>query len=91
MDEVYKTGDVMSLSYEQQKLLVIGDLMEKTMTVKGKKMPGAADQLWVKFFKAKTKTEETKIKREIYSKLHHTDTGGKNAAAIKKNMDRVWK
>ena len=80
MDKVAKTGDVMSLSYEQQKLLAIGDLMEK----KG------SDQLWVKFFKAKSKSEELAIKREIYSKLHHTDTSGKNATAIAKNMDTVW-
>jgi len=81
MDRVYKTGDVMSLSYEQQKLLVIGDLMEK----KG------SDQLWIKFFKAKTKDEETRIKREIYSKLHHTDVGGKNKESIERNMNTLWK
>lgn len=91
MDRVYKTGDVMSLSYEQQKLLVIGDLMEKTLVVNGKKMPGEADKLWIKFFKAKTKDEETRIKREIYSKLHHTDVGGKNKESIERNMNTLWK
>jgi len=91
MDKVYKTGDVMSLSYEQQKLLVIGDLMEKTLVVNGKKMPGEADKLWIKFFKAKTKDEETRIKREIYSKLHHTDVGGKNKESIERNMNTLWK
>jgi hypothetical protein len=81
LDEVAKTGDVLSLTYEQQKLLAIGDLMEK----KG------SDQLWKRFFTAKSKEELIEVKREIYSKLHHTDTGGKNAAAIKKNMDTTWK
>jgi hypothetical protein len=81
LDEVAKTGDVLSLTYEQQKLLAIGDLMEK----KG------SDQLWKRFFTAKSKEELIEVKREIYSKLHHTDTGGKNAAAIKKNMDTIWK
>jgi len=83
MDKVAKTGDVMSLSYEQQMLLAIGDLMEK----KG------SDDLWLKFFKAKTDNELAQAKREIYSKLHHTDTQGKNAKAIAKNMNTIesWK
>ena len=91
MDKVTKTGDVLGLTYEQQKLLAIGDLMEKTAIVNGKKVPGLGDQLWIRFFKAQTDKELTQVKREIYSKLHHTDTGGKNAVAIKKNMDTVWK
>jgi len=91
LDEVAKTGDVLSLTYEQQKLLAIGDLMEKTAVVNGKKVPGLGDKLWKRFFTAKSKKELIEVKREIYSKLHHTDTGGKNAAAIKKNMDTIWK
>ena len=65
--------------------------MEKTAIVNGKKVPGLGDQLWKRFFTARSKEELIEVKREIYSKLHHTDTGGKNAAAIKKNMDTTWK
>lgn len=37
-----------------------------------------------KVFKAKTNNELAQAKRDIYSKLHHTDTQGKNAKAIAK-------
>ena len=79
MDETYKSGDVMSLSYEQQMLLAVGNLMEK----KG------IDKLWLKFFTAKTPNELAQAKRDIYSKLHHTDTEGKDAKAIAKNMNKI--
>ncbi len=79
MDETYKSGDVMSLSYEQQMLLAVGNLMEK----KG------SDKLWLKFFTAKTPNELAQAKRDIYSKLHHTDTEGKDAKAIAKNMNKI--
>jgi len=81
LDKVYETGDVLSLTYEQQKLLALGDLLEK---------PGS-DKLWKAFIQAKDAKEATKIKREIYSKLHHTDVSGKNKEAIEKNMDTIWK
>ena len=79
MDETYKSGDVMSLSYDQQKLLAIGNLMEKE----------GSDELWIKFFKAKTPNELAQAKRDIYSKLHHTDTEGKDAKDIAKNMNKI--
>ena len=83
LDEVEKTGEVMNLSYEQQKLLVIGDLLEK----KG------SDEYFYNLFTAKTSKEVELAKRNIYKDLHHTDVDKKDLthrAAIYKNMNRVW-
>lgn len=83
LDEVEKTGEVMHLSYEQQKLLAIGDLLEK----KG------SDEYFYKLFTAKTPKEIELAKINIYKDLHHTDVDKKNLKdreAIYKNMNRVW-
>ena len=83
LDEVERTGEVMHLSYEKQKLLAIGDLLEK----KG------SDEYFRKLFTAKSPEEIEIAKRNIYKDLHHTDVDKKDLrhrAAIYRNMNRVW-
>ena len=61
-DEVRKTGDVRSLSSEDQTLLFMGDILEK----KG------SDKLINKFLNADNKKDKQNAAYEIYKVLHHT-------------------
>jgi hypothetical protein len=76
LDKVERTRDVMNLTYEQQKLLTIGHLLEK----KG------SDEYFYKLFTAQTPKEIQLAKIAIYEDLHHTNP---DAATIK-NMKKVW-
>lgn len=76
LDEVERTRDVMSLTYEQQKLLTLGNLLE----AKG------SDEYFYKLFTAKTSKEVELAKIAIYEDLHHTNP---DAATIR-NMKKVW-
>ena len=61
-DEVRKTGDVRSLSSEDQTLLFMADILEK----KG------SDKLINKFLTANNKKDKQNAAYEIYTVLHHT-------------------
>tara|TARA_S200000501_G_scaffold277284_2_gene261109 strand:+ start:4407 stop:7010 length:2604 start_codon:yes stop_codon:yes gene_type:complete len=61
-DEVRKTGDVRSLSPEDQTLLFMADILEK----KG------SDKLINKFLNADNKKDKQNAAYEIYTVLHHT-------------------
>jgi len=67
-DEVRKTGDVRSLSSEDQTLLFMADILEK----KG------SDELINKFLNADNRKDKQNAAYEIYTVLHHTtDKEGK--------------
>ena len=71
-DEVRKTGDVRSLSPEDQTLLFMADILEKTAVVKGVETPGYGDKLITTFLNADSKKDKQKAAYEIYAVLHHT-------------------
>ena len=61
-DEVRKTGDVRSLSPEDQTLLFMADILEKT----------GSDKLINKFLNANNRKNKQNAAYEIYTVLHHT-------------------
>ena len=71
-DEVRKTGDVRSLSPEDQTLLFMADILEKTAVVNGVETPGYGDELFNKFLTADNKKDKQNAAYEIYTVLHHT-------------------
>ena len=67
-DEVRKTGDVRSLSPEDQTLIFIGDILEKS----------GSDKYIQNLLDAKTPKEKRDAAYQIYAVLHHTlDSEGK--------------
>jgi hypothetical protein len=71
-DEVRKTGDVRSLSPEDQTLLFMADILEKTAVVNGVETPGYGDELFNKFLTADNRKDKQNAAYEIYTVLHHT-------------------
>jgi len=79
LDEVFKTGNVLDLTEDQQTALFFGDLFEK----KG------SDKYLKKLLDPNNTEAETRdAMREIYLKLHHTDAPDKKAEkAMMSNLD----
>ena len=85
-DEVRKTGDVRSLSPNDQTLLMMADILEKTAVVKGDKKPGLGDTLIQNYLDAKSPKEKRDTVYEIYKILHHA--GGTLPIKAKFNTTR---
>jgi len=75
-DEVRKTGDVRSLSPEDQTLLFMADILEKTAYINKEPRPGYGDKLFNDFLNADNKKDKQKAAYEIYEILHHTQIDG---------------
>ena len=75
-DEVRKTGDVRSLSPEDQTLLFMADILEKTAYINNEPRPGYGDKLFNDFLTADNKKDKQKAAYEIYEILHHTQIDG---------------
>jgi len=75
-DEVRKTGDVRSLSPEDQTLLFMADILEKTAYINNEPKPGYGDKLFNDFLNADNKKDKQKAAYEIYEILHHTQIDG---------------
>ena len=79
-DEVRKTGDVRSLSSEDQTLLFMADILEK----KG------SDKLINKFLNADNRKDKQNAAYEIYTVLHHT-TDKKGNIPLKAKLQTKFK
>lgn len=71
-DIVKKTKDARDLSPEDQTLLVMADILEKTAVVNKEKRPGYGDTLIQNYLDAETAKEKRDAVYEIYKILHHT-------------------
>jgi len=71
-DIVKKTKDARDLSPEDQTLLVMADILEKTAVVNKEKRPGYGDTLIQNYLDAETVKEKRDAVYEIYKILHHT-------------------
>lgn len=79
MKEALKHKNANKLTREQQTLLLLGDLLEKTAIVDGEEVPGLGD----KFMKGVMSGDKEAMKQAYYM-LHHTDPD-------KATIDRVNK
>lgn len=70
-DIVKKTKDARDLSPEDQTLLVMADILEKTAVVDKKERPGYGDTLIQNYLDAETAKEKRDAVYEIYKILHH--------------------
>lgn len=70
-DIVKKTKDARDLSPEDQTLLVMADILEKTAVVNNEKRPGYGDTLIQNYLDAETSKEKRDAVYEIYKILHH--------------------
>ena len=64
--------DSFNITEGQQQTLLMGDLLEKTFVVDGKKVSGLGDELFKKLFTATSVQEQLDAALEIYFKGHHT-------------------
>jgi len=80
LDEVFKTGNVLDLTKDQQTALFFGDIFEKE----------GSDQYLKKLLDPNNTEAETRdAMREIYLKLHHTDTADTKAKKdMLENLDK---
>ena len=88
-NEVRKTGDVRSLSPEDQTLLVMADILQKTAVVNNEKRPGYGDTLIQNYLDAETAKEKRNTVYEIYKILHHA--GGTLPPKAEFNTNRKLK
>lgn len=85
-DIVKKTKDARDLSPEDQTLLVMADILEKTAVVDKKERPGYGDTLIQNYLDAETAKEKRDAVYEIYKILHHA--GGTLPIKAKFNTTR---
>ena len=85
-DIVKKTKDARDLSPDDQTLLVMADILEKTAVVDKKERPGYGDTLIQNYLDTETAKEKRDTVYEIYKILHHA--GGTLPIKAKINTTR---
>ena len=92
IDEGLESIDVLRLSPTSQTLLAFSNLIERPVSIDGKKQPGLGTELMYNYYKAAPDSiEEAQAAEKIYSLTHHTDAENKNMGRIKKMRYKVGK
>ena len=92
IDEGLESIDVLRLSPTSQTLLVFSNLIERPVSIDGKKQSGLGTQLMYDYYKAAPDSiVEAQAAEKIYSLTHHTDAKNKNMSRFEKIQYEVGK